>query len=65
MTLCLQGQASILERKAILERHREDLEQRMREIQSSIDYIDRKQNFYDEVLAGKTKYFSDLITEEA
>ena len=65
LALCLQGQASIPERKAILERHREDLEQRMREIQSSIDYIDRKQNFYDEVLAGKTKYFSDLITEEA
>ena len=65
LALCLQGQASIPERKAILERHREDLEKRMREIQSSIDYIDRKQNFYDEVLAGKTKYFSDLITEEA
>ena len=30
-------------------------------VQSSIDYIDWKQNFYDDVLSGKTEYFSNLI----
>ena len=31
------------------------------EIQASIDYIDWKQGFYDDVLAGRTEYFSNLL----
>lgn len=33
----------------------------MNELQKAVDYIDWKQNFYDEVLSGKTKYYSNLI----
>ena len=59
--LCLQGEASIPERKVILARRRDELLVRMADLQSSIDYIDRKQGFYDDVLSGKTQYRSNLI----
>ena len=29
-----------------------------------IDYIDWKQNFYDDVLSGKIEYHSNLISDE-
>lgn len=59
--LCLQGEPSIPERKAILARKREELLGKMAELQTSIEFIDWKQNFYDDVLSGKTEYYSNLI----
>ena len=61
LDLCLQGQASIPERKIILEIKRKQLLIAMDELQKSIDYIDWKQGFYDDVLSGKIKYYSNLI----
>lgn len=63
MQLCLQGQKSIPERKVILAQKRAELLQKMEALQASIDYIDWKQKFYDDVVAGKTAYFSHLIDE--
>ena len=34
------------------------------EMQEAIDYIDWKQQFYDDVLSGKTKYYSNLLPDE-
>lgn len=62
--LCMQGQASIPERKKILADKREELLGRMKDLQASIDFIDWKQSFYDDVLAGKTAYTSNLIDTE-
>lgn len=62
--LCLQGEASIPERKVILEKKREQLVKSIEELQKSIDYIDWKQGFYDDVLSGKIKYFSNLVNME-
>ncbi|MBQ8558769.1 MAG: MerR family transcriptional regulator [Tyzzerella sp.] len=62
--LCLIGEASIPERKVILDMKREALVEQMEQIQECIDYIDWKQGFYDDVLSGKTKYFSNLINIE-
>lgn len=62
--LCLVGESSIPERKVILEEKRKSLEEEMKRIQDSIDYIDWKQGFYDDVLSGKTKYYSNLIKAE-
>lgn len=59
--LCLLGESSIPERKIILNVKKEALIQQMKQIQESINYIDWKQNFYDDVLAGKIEYFSNLI----
>lgn len=63
LELCLEGERSIPERKIILAKKREALLQSMEEIQKSIDFIDWKQNFYDDVLSGKTKYYSNLIQD--
>lgn len=59
--LCMQGQSSIPERKILLDRKREELLVKMGELQASIDYIDHKQSFYDDVLSGKTEYRSNLL----
>lgn len=61
--LCLQGQSSIPERQKILKLKQQALKKQKEEIQKSIDYIDWKQNFYNDVLTGKTKYYSNLTSE--
>ena len=62
--LCLQGESTIMKRKEMLSRKQEMLRESIRELENSIDYIDWKQNFYDEVLAGKRSYVSNLIQTE-
>ncbi len=62
--LCLQGESTIPERKVILEEKRKALLIQMQELQKAVDYIDWKQGFYDDVLSGKTPYFSNLISTE-
>lgn len=62
--LCLAGESTIPERKAILFKKRKTLEAEQKRIQESINYIAWKQSFYDDVLSGKTKYFSNLIKDE-
>ena len=64
IALCLEGERSIPERKTILAQKREALEAERKRIQDSIDYIDWKQRFYDDVLSGKTVYSSNLIAVE-
>lgn len=64
IALCLVGESSITERKVILVEKRRRLEEEMKRIQESIDYIDWKQGLYDDVLSGKTKYYSNLIAVE-
>ena len=58
--MCLQGPASIPERKEMLAGKRAELEEKLAEVQASIDYIDWKQGFYDDILAGRTEYESNL-----
>lgn len=64
IALCQEGERSIPERKTILAQKREALEAERKRIQDSIDYIDWKQRFYDDVLSGKTVYSSNLIAVE-
>ncbi|WP_330654522.1 hypothetical protein [Blautia sp. MSJ-19] len=64
LALCLQGEATIPERKLILEQKRNSLLAQQQQIQDAINYIDLKQGFYDDVLAGKTKYYSNLIRND-
>ncbi len=40
-------------------------DEQMAEIQAGIDCIDWKQGFYDDVLAGRTDYFSNLLPAES
>lgn len=62
--LCLAGEASIPERKEILKIKQDALREQMKLLQESIDYIDWKQGFYDDVLSGKVPYVSNLINTE-
>lgn len=61
LALCLEGEGTIPERKRILEAKRLALEAERKRIEDAIAYIDWKQSFYDDVLSGKTEYFSNLI----
>ena len=63
LALCLKGESSIPERKIILNHKKEALLQSINKLQQAVEYIDWKQNFYDEVLSGKTQYYSNLIHE--
>lgn len=62
LELCLEGPSSIPERKEILTAKRREIKQNIRELMNSMKFIDRKQKFYDEVIEGKRKYTSNLIT---
>ena len=61
LALCLQGQSTIPQRMELLEKYKKNIHERMAELQDSLDFIAWKENFYREVLEGKTEYHSDLI----
>ena len=61
LAMCLQGEASIPQRKEMLAQKQAALRETIQEFQDSVAYIDWKQNFYDEVLSGKRPYESNLI----
>lgn len=64
LALCLKGESSIPERKVILAAKKEALLQSIDELQKAVDYIDWKQGFYDDVLSGKTEYYSNLLPSQ-
>lgn len=64
LNLCLEGPASIKIRKEILAVKKENLIKEIERIEESIAFIDYKQDFYDDVLSGKIKYTSNLISVE-
>ena len=61
LAMCLEGEKTIPARKIMLEKKQAALRERIKNLQAAIDYIDWKQNFYDEVLSGKIQYKSNLI----
>ena len=64
LQLCLKGEETIPERQRILEKKLKKLEHKVQKINESIDFIHWKQNFYEDVLNGKVKYFSNLIQKD-
>jgi DNA-binding transcriptional MerR regulator len=64
LSLCLKGQSTIPERKRMLNEQKVDLMNRILELNECVDFIDNKQQFYDDVLVGKVKYNSNLINIE-
>ena len=63
LALCLAGEGTIPERKVILAEKKEALLQSITELQKAVAFIDWKQGFYDDVLSGKTEYYSNLVPE--
>lgn len=64
MQLCLQGEATIPERKDILAQKRQALLEQIAQLQGAVDYIDRKQAFYDAVPAGERPCISHPLPQE-
>ena len=64
LALCLQGQSTIPQRQKMLDKKREALLASMEELKGCVNYIDWKQNFYNDVLSGKRPYVSNLIPAE-
>lgn len=62
LELCLKGEKTIPERQVILEDKLRELNHKIQKIEDSIHYIHWKQSFYQDVLSGKTKYYSNLIS---
>lgn len=60
LALCLQGEATIPQRKVMLARKQEALYEAIKELEGSVAYIDWKQSYYDDVLSGKRPYESNL-----
>lgn len=61
LALCLEGPSSICKRKDMLTKQKKELLDRINELNGYVAYIDWKQQFYDDVLSGKTRYYSNLI----
>lgn len=59
--LCLEGKSSIPRRKEMLANKKVTLHESIKELEACIDYIEYKQNFYDEVLSGARPYTSNLL----
>ena len=64
LALCREGARTIPERMELLQKYKQNIHERMAELQESLDFIAWKENFYQEVLDGKTEYHSDLIAVE-
>ena len=64
MNLCLEGKSTIPQRKSLLDMKRNELLENLKQTQESIDYIDWKQDFYNDILSGKTEYFSYLTNKK-
>lgn len=61
LALCLEGSESIPQRQAMLQAQREQLYDRLLELKDSLNYIEEKEQFYADVLAGRRPYESNLI----
>lgn len=64
IALCLEGESTIPERQAMLSKKRDALLLKQQEIQASIDFIDYKQQLYDDILNKKIPYHSSLIKKQ-
>ena len=53
LALCLEGQGTIPQRMELLQRYKQNIHERMAELQDSLDFIAWKENFYREVLEGQ------------
>lgn len=61
MDLCFIGFDSIKQRKEMLDKTRDGLLKQIKLINESLEFIDDKQKYYDDLLHGKIEYQSYLI----
>lgn len=61
LVLCLQGPGTIPQRKVMPAEKQRALRAQIAELEDSAAFIDWKQGFYDDALAGRRPYVSNLI----
>lgn len=61
LNYCLEGPSSIEVRQEMLNNTKLELLKKLDEINSSIEYIDQKQQYFEDIKSGKVKYSSNLI----
>ncbi|MBQ7515652.1 MAG: hypothetical protein IJS96_05165 [Schwartzia sp.] len=44
----------------MLAKKQDELREKMKRLQEAVDFIDWKQQLYDDILAGRVEYHSDL-----
>ncbi|MGX7111968.1 MerR family transcriptional regulator [Gemella cuniculi] len=64
LALCLQGKSTIPKRQIILKQKKEELLRRQQELIEAIEYIDKKNCYYSQVIAEKIPYHSNLIAKK-
>ena len=60
LALCLEGKDSLLARKEMLAKHKAILEQKKKELNEAIEYLNKKDQLYNQFLSGEIEYFSNL-----
>lgn len=61
LDLCLQGPPTIPERQMMIKRQQKKIQKEIDRLNECMAYMDWKQQFYKDVLSGKTEYISSLI----
>ena len=64
LAYCLEGPSSIPVRKVMLAKKQDELREKIKLLQEAVDYIDWKQQLYDDILSGRQEYHSDLVSAE-
>lgn len=64
LDLCLEGKTSLNRRKEMLNKHKQQVLDQIEELNSAIDYIDKKNALYDKFLSGELEYFFYIINED-
>lgn len=64
LELSLIGKSTVKQRKEMLAIRKNALLKQRLVIDSSIEYIDKKQQFFDDILENKVPYISNLIEQE-
>ncbi len=61
LALCLAGPSTIPVRQVLLSKKQNELNVKIKTLTEAVSYIDWKQQFYDDILSGKTPYLSNLV----
>lgn len=60
LDLAMQGEPTILERKAMLERKEKDVQKEITRLKQTLDFIAWKKSLYDDFISGKREYYTNL-----
>lgn len=60
LDLAMQGEPTILERKAMLERKEKDVQKEIARLKQTLDFIAWKKSLYDDFISGKREYYTNL-----